>query len=86
MRYPNSFQPLIKGIERCLDEGTRDISRSVLEVYSQHDTTLLAECLRVWERDGKLIVLNPLDQTDENDTVVRMLDYLETKSPWPNWP
>lgn len=77
---------LIAGLERCLDDGLRRITKLTLMAYSQHDLRTAAECLQQWESEGKLEILKPLDRAADDEPVIKMKAYIEGKSPWPNWP
>jgi hypothetical protein len=77
---------LVAGLERCLDDQITRITKRVVRAYSNNDLETATACLKQWETEGKLVIVNPLDQASDDDVVVQMKAYIEGKSPWPNGP
>jgi len=77
---------LIAGLERCLDEGLRNIDKITLLAYSRHDLETARACLEQWASEGKLEILKPLEEAQDDEPVVKMKAYIEGQSPWPDWP
>ena len=73
-------------INRGLDYGCFDLTKANLVEMSEGDLGLCLLLLKQWEARGLLrIDLNPVLAND-NDVCVHMLDYIDKKSPWPNFP
>lgn len=73
-------------INRGLDYGCFDLTKSDLFAMSDGDIGLALLLLKQWEARGLLrIDLNPV-LAEDDDVCVRMLNYIDKKSPWPNFP
>ncbi|MBN8711684.1 MAG: hypothetical protein J0I10_20100 [Verrucomicrobia bacterium] len=79
-------QRLVGRIERCMDSVCDTFSKSDILSYCRHDVETARECLQQWASEGKLEILKPLDEAQDDEPVVRMKAYIEGQSPWPNWP
>jgi len=73
-------------INRGLDYGCFDLTKRTLVALCDGDLALGLLLLKQWETRGLLrIDLNPVLANDD-DVCVHMLDYIDKKSPWPNFP
>jgi hypothetical protein len=77
---------LREGINRLLDDGVRICSKATLREYGAHDWAATKDALVQWQSLGLLRIIKSLDEARDDEIVVEMLDYIDQKSPWPNWP
>lgn len=73
-------------MERALDDGGHIFAKKFILRCVNGDLNTAKECLQQWASEGKLEILKPLEQANDDDQVVKMKSYIEGKSPWPNWP
>ncbi len=73
-------------INRGLDYECFDLTKANLVEMCDGDLGLGLLLLKQWEARGLLrIILNPVLANDD-EVCVTMLDYIDKKSPWPNFP
>ena len=73
-------------INRCLDDGSRSFTKSTLGKFADNDWPNIKEFVAQWESRRLLRIVKPIDEAAETDIVIEMLDYIDQKSNWPNWP
>jgi hypothetical protein len=83
---PTTQAVLEASINRYLDDGVRVYSKSDLGYFGAHDWPRIKALLEQWESRALLRIVKPIDEARDEETVIEMLDYIEQKSPWPNWP
>lgn len=69
-----------------MDSVLDTFSKSDILSYCKHDLETATECLQQWASEGKLEILKPLEEANDDEPVIKMKAYIEGKSPWPNWP
>lgn len=73
-------------INRGLDFGAIDLTKSHLHALSDGDLSLAYIKLQEWQSRGLLEILkNPFSATDD-EVCIHMLNYIDKESPWPNFP
>jgi hypothetical protein len=78
---------LRNGINALLDNMCKDIARQAIRVYGDNDWPEINAALAEWEKQGFLKILIPPETADDNQICVRMLKYIDIKSPWGDkWP
>jgi hypothetical protein len=77
---------LVGWINRCLDDSVRAFSKSTVGAFGHGDWQNIKEILVQWEERGLLRIIKPIDEASDDDMVIEMLDYIDQKSPFPNWP
>jgi hypothetical protein len=77
---------LSASINRYLDDGVREYSPSDLLQFGHQNWPVIKETLADWQSRGLVQILKPLEKSAPDDVVIKMLDYVGQKSPWPNWP
>ncbi len=82
---PETFA-LQESINRYLDDGARAYSKGTLGYFGAHDWPRIKTSLAEWESRGLLRIVRPIDEARDDEIVIEMLDYIDQKSPWPNWP
>jgi len=77
---------LKNGINAILDDYCKRISRQTIRVYGDANWPSIRAMLGEWESKGYLRILRDPETANDADICVEMLNYIEQKSPWPNWP
>lgn len=73
-------------INRGLDDGCTKLTKKSLLAMTGGDLSLGFLLLKQWESRGLLrIEVNPFLANDD-EICIHMLDYIDQKSPWPNFP
>lgn len=73
-------------INRGLDYGCFDLTKANLLEMCDGDLALAFLALKQWETRGLLeIILNP-NLANDDEICIRMLNYIDKESPWPNFP
>jgi hypothetical protein len=77
---------LVGAINRYLDDGTRKYTKADLAALGENDWINIKTTIADWEARGLARIVRPFDEAAPSDIVIEMLDYIDQKSPWPNWP
>lgn len=77
---------LKESINRFLDDGARRYTKKDLGAFGENDWVRIDQCLEEWQKRGLLKIVRPLNKAGAWDVVIEMLDYIDQRSPWPNWP
>jgi hypothetical protein len=73
-------------INRLLDDGARHIRRSDIVVFGGSNWSKIKAALTEWEGKGYLRIIKDPEFARDEEVCLEMLNYIDQKSPWRDWP
>jgi hypothetical protein len=81
-----SDEEFANGINRCLDDGDSDlINCGVIRAYGHSNWHEIIKCLKKWETDGILLILNDPERCLPTVPCVKMLKFIHRRSSRPGF-